>query len=63
MKNAKKCSIADILDEFFNTECPSIDKEIRKMVSDVIIKIPTKLNEDEIKQRARTFLRDIIGLR
>lgn len=58
-----KRSISDILDEFFNAECPNADKEIRKMVSDVIVKIPSKLNEDEIKQRARTFLRDIIGLR
>ena len=58
-----KRSIADILDEFFSAECPTLEKDIRKVVSDVIIKIPTKLTEDEIKQRARALLQDYFGLR
>lgn len=58
-----KRSIADILDEFFGSECPNLEKDIRKVVSDFIIKIPTKLTEDEIKQRARALLQDYFGLR
>ena len=57
----KKKLFAEIMDELFNEEYTYLDTEQRKFVSDTIAKVASKLPEDEVKQRARTFIETVMG--
>lgn len=57
----KKKIFAEIMDELFDEEYAYLDTEQRKFVSDTMVKIASKLPEDQVKQRARTFIETVMG--
>lgn len=59
--SAEKKSFAQIMDDLFATEYPRIDREARKFVEDTIRRVAGKLSEEQIKQRARSFIEEVMG--
>lgn len=59
--SAEKKTFAQIMDDLFNAEYPRLDSDSRKFVEDTIRRIANKLTEDQIKQRARSFIDEVMG--
>lgn len=59
--SSKKNLFPQILDDLFNEEYPYLDRKDRKFVEETIGKVASKLSEDEIKQRARSFIDNVMG--
>ena len=58
----KKKTFEQIMSDFFEEEYPNMKKELRKLVEETIRKIASKDSEAEIKQRARKFIEEVIGV-
>lgn len=56
-----KKSFEQIMDEFFTNEYPQIKPDTKKFVQETIRKLAGKLSEEQIKQRARSFIENVIG--
>ena len=59
--SSKKKLFSQILDDLFNDEYPYLNRKDRKFVEETIGKVASKLSEDEIKQRARSFIDNVMG--
>lgn len=57
----KKKLFSEIMDELYSEEYTHLNQEDRKFISDTIGKVASKLPEDQIKQRARTFIETVMG--
>lgn len=58
----KRKTFEQLMSDFFEEEYPNMNKEFRKLVEDTIKKIASKDSETEIKQRARKFIEEVIGV-
>ena len=58
----KRKTFEQIMSDFFEEEYPNMKKELRKLVEETIRKIASKDSEAEIKQRARKFIEEVIGV-
>lgn len=58
---AERKTFAQIMDDLFNTEYPRLDRDARKFVEDTIKRIACKLPEEQIKQRTRSFIEEVMG--
>ena len=59
--SSKKNLFPQILDDLFNDEYPYLNRKDKKFVEETIGKVASKLSEDEIKQRARSFIDNVMG--
>lgn len=58
---AERKTFSQIMDDLFNAEYPRLDRDSRKFVEDTIRHIASKLSEEQIKQRARSFIEGVMG--
>lgn len=54
-------TFSQIMDDLFNAEYPRMDRKTRRFVEDTIKQVASKLSEEQIKQRARAFIDEVIG--
>lgn len=47
--------------EFFDTEYPQLDAKTREFVAETIRKVCKKLPDEEIIQRGRAFINNVLG--
>jgi hypothetical protein len=59
--SAERKTFAQIMDDFFNAEYPQLSRNARKFVEDTINQIASKLPEEQIKQRTRSFIEEVMG--
>lgn len=54
-------TFSQIMDDLFNTEYPRLDRKTRRFVEETIKQVASKLPEDQVKQRARAFIEEVMG--
>lgn len=59
--SAAKKSFEQIMDDFFASEYSNIDSDTKKFVQETIQRIASNLTESQIKQRARSFIEQVMG--
>lgn len=58
--SSKKKLFPQIMEDLFSEEYPSLDRKTKKFVEETISQIASKLSEDQIKQRARSFIDTVV---
>lgn len=59
--SSEKKTFSQIMDDLFSTEYPRLDRDTRKFVEETIRRIAFRLPEEQIKQRARSFIEEVMG--
>lgn len=59
--SAEKKSFEQVINELINSEYPHLTNDEREFVTETIRRIASKLSENQIKQRARSFIEEIMG--
>lgn len=59
--SSQRRSIYDIIEELFNTEYPTMERKDRDFVIDAIVRIKKPLSEEQIINRVRTLIDDVLG--
>ncbi|MBO5967943.1 MAG: DEAD/DEAH box helicase [Clostridia bacterium] len=58
----KKKTFEQIMFDFFEEEYPNMKKDLRKLIEDTMRRFAIKDTESDIKQRARKFIEEVIGV-